>query len=118
MRRRGGLWLGGTHDDHHLSVGIVDVAHLITTHALVEGDLRRARAAAELALAVAPHEVTPQLDLAMIAQHEGNPTDATAFARDALNWRDDTGDGPFDPGARTDTILRAHRWLERREVVG
>jgi hypothetical protein len=118
LRRRGGLWLGQTHDDHHITVGIVDVAHLLTTHALAAGDLKRARAAAEIAHAVAPNEATPQLDLATIAEHEGRPAEAARIAREITDWNDHSGYGPIDPGERSDAILRAHRWLEPRSGVG
>ncbi|MEA5118973.1 MAG: LysM peptidoglycan-binding domain-containing protein [Propionicimonas sp.] len=112
LRRRGGLWLARSRDDQHLLVGIVDVAHLLTSHCLASGDLRRARAAAELARAVAPDEVTPQLDLAAVAGHDDRPDDATRIAGEAASWVDGTGDGPPDLSERADTILRAHHWLE------
>ncbi|MGB8384718.1 MAG: hypothetical protein WCG47_26335, partial [Dermatophilaceae bacterium] len=39
MREGGGAWLvGGDRLDHHLTHAIVDVAHLVTTHALAAGD--------------------------------------------------------------------------------
>lgn len=117
LRRRGGLWLAETRDDQHLLVGVVDVAHLLTTHALATGDLRRARAAAELARAVAPGEVTPQLDLAVMAEHEGSPDTADRIAREVTDWLDGTGEGPLDIGQRADTILRAHRRLEPKGRV-
>ncbi len=117
LRRRGGLWLAESRDDQHLLVGIIDVAHLLTTHALAAADLTRARAAAELAHAIAPHEVTPQLDLAVIAEHEGSPATADRIALEAVNWLDGTGEGPIDVGQRADTILRAHRRLERNGRV-
>lgn len=117
LRRRGGLWLAESRDDQHLLVAIVDVAHLVTSHALAAGDLKRARAAAELAHAVAPNEVTPQLDLAAIAEHEGSPDAADRIAREAIDWLDGTGEGPMDVGERADRILRAHRRLERKGRV-
>lgn len=113
LRRRGGLWLGRTHDDHHLVAGIMDVAHILTTHALATGDLKRARAATEIAQAVAPGDPTPRLDLARIAEHEGRPDEAARIAREIANWTDESGYGPIDPSERTTAILRAHGWLER-----
>jgi LysM repeat protein len=117
LRRRGGLWLADSRDDQHLLVAVVDVAHVLTTHAVAAGDLRRARAAAELAHAVAPYEATPQLDIAAITEHEGAPAEADRIARNAADWLDGTGDGPLDLSQRADTILRAHRWLDRRDRV-
>jgi hypothetical protein len=118
LRRRGGLWMAASRDDQHLLVAIVDVAHLLTTHALATGDLRRARAAAELAHAIAPAEVTPQVDLAVIAEHEGDPDAADQVAHDAFEWLDGTGEGPMDVGERADAILRAHHRLERKGRAG
>lgn len=118
LRRRGGLWLGRTHDDHHLVAGIIDVAHILATHAIVAGDLKRARAAIEIAQAVAPNDPTTQLDLARIADHEGRPDEAARIAREITEWNDHSGYGPIDTSERTNTILRAHRWLDRREQAG
>ena len=111
LRRRGGLWLAQTHDDHHLVAGVIDVAHILTTHALAAGDLRRARAATEIAQAVAPDDPTPHLDLARIADHEGHSAEAARIAREVTDWSDRSGYGPVDTSERADTILRAHRWL-------
>lgn len=118
LRRRGGLWLADSRDDQHLLLGIIDVAHLVSTHALSAGDFRRAQAAAELAHAVAPYEDTPQLDLAAIAEHKGAAPEADRIAREVSDWLDGTGEGPLDLSQRADTILRAHRWLERKDRAG
>lgn len=118
LRSRGGLWLANSRDDQHLLVGIIDIAHLLTTHALAGGDLQRARGAAELAHAVAPHEEVPRLDLAAIAEDEGSLAEAHRIAHEGGDWLDGTGDGPLDLSQRADAILRAHRWLERRDCVG
>ena len=118
LRRRGGLWLAQTHDDHHLVAGIIDVAHILTTHALATGELKRARAATEIAQAVAPDDPTPHLDLARIADHEGRPAEAARLAREVTDWTDQSGYGPIDTSERTNTILRAHRWLEHKDRVG
>ncbi|WP_300079323.1 hypothetical protein [Propioniciclava sp.] len=90
----------------------------MATQALAAGDLKRARGAAELAHAIAPYEETPQLDLAAIAKKEDRPADADRIARQVDDWLDGTGEGPLDLSQRADVILRAHRWLERRDRVG
>lgn len=118
LRSRGGLWLGHTHDNHHLVVGIVDVAHILTTRALATGDVKRARAATEIAQAIAPDDPTPHLDLARIADHEGRPAEAARIAREVTEWSDHSGFGPIDTSERTNAILRAHKWLEREGRVG
>ncbi|MCB0910006.1 MAG: LysM peptidoglycan-binding domain-containing protein [Propionibacteriaceae bacterium] len=118
LRSRGGLWLGHTHDNHHLVVGIVDVAHILTTRALAAGEVTRARAATEIAQAIAPDDPTPHLDLARIADHEGRPAEAARIAREVTEWSDHSGYGPIDTSERTNAILRAHKWLEHRDRVG
>lgn len=55
-----------------LLCAVVDVAHMVTTSALKDGDLGQARAAAELAAQAAPHEEIPRLDLAAVAAAEGH----------------------------------------------
>ena len=115
LRTRGGYWLADTRIDQHLLCGIVDVAHLIATIALGAGDLRQARAAAELAAMTAPHEATPQLDLAAVAAHEGDPQRAAEIARAMIAWRDGSVEGPVDLPGRAETILRSHRWLEQAD---
>ncbi len=118
LRRRGGLWLARTHDDHHLVAGIIDVAHILSTHALAAGDLKRARAATEIAEAVAPDDPTPHLDLARIADYEGRPAEAIRIAQEVADWTDRSGYGPIDTGERSNAILRAHRWLSNEDRAG
>lgn len=115
LRTRGGYWLADTRIDQHLLCGIVDVAHLIATIALGAGDLRQARAAAELAAMTAPHEATPQLDLAAVAAREGDPQRAAEIARAMIAWRDGSVEGPVDLPGRAKIILRSHRWLEQAD---
>ncbi|MBK8458802.1 MAG: hypothetical protein IPL43_00110 [Micropruina sp.] len=112
LRARGGAWLTNTRTDQHLLCGIVDVAHIVTTHALTNNNIRQARAAAELAALAAPDETTPRLDLAAIAAHEGRPEDAHHIAKAITNWRDTTTDTPAPLPERAETILKTHRWLE------
>ena len=104
--------------DRHLVAGIIDVAHVLTTHALATGDLKRARAATEIAQAVAPDDPTPHLDLPRITDHEGRPVEAARLAREVTDWTDRSGYGPIDISERTSAILRAHRCLEHKDRVG
>ena len=65
-------WLyDGDRLDHHLTCAIVDVAHLVITHALHEGDNDTARRSAETAVLAAPFEELPHLDLARVDQAAG-----------------------------------------------
>src|SRR5690606_1301490 len=68
----GWSWLiGGDRHDEHARVAVVDVAHIVTTRALADGDLTTARRAAETAAMAAPYEEIPRLDLAAVAAAEG-----------------------------------------------
>lgn len=112
LRIRGRAWLTDKRPDRYLLCAIVDVAHLVTSIALEAGDLRQARAAAELALLVAPDETMPALDLAAVAAKQGRDDEAAALARSVVDWRDGSGDAPIELPERAERILRTHRWLE------
>lgn len=111
-------WLTDTRPDQTLLCAIVDVAHLVTTVTLEVGNTRQARAAAELAILVAPDESTPALDLAAVAAREGRDDEAVALARSVVDWRDGSGDAPVEVPSRAERILRAHRWLEPKTRAG
>lgn len=112
IRAKGGTWLAESRIDQHLLCAIVDVAHTISTITLEQGDIKLARAAAELAALIAPDETTPQLDLAAIANHEGDAEGAARIARRVISDQRIEVD-PIDLPDRAEAILRAHRWLER-----
>src|ERR1035437_9492636 len=60
LRTGGWSWLhAGDRLDQHMLCAVVDVAHMVTTSAIKNGDLGQARAAAELAALAAPHEALP-----------------------------------------------------------
>jgi hypothetical protein len=110
MRARGGIWLAESREDQNLLCAVVDVAHVVSTIALGGGDVVQARAAAELAALTAPHEATPQLDLAAVAASEGDRGTTASIARSVVTWRDGAGD-PIDLPDRAAKILRAKQWL-------
>lgn len=106
---RNWTWLiDGDRIDQHIAVAIVDVAHIVTTHALAAGDLATARTAAETALAAAPDEDTPRLDLAAVAQAEGNHAEAQHIIRDDICDRTDDDGPPPELADRTQHVLQ-HR---------
>ena len=112
LRPGGWIWLyEGDRLDHHLICGIVDVAHLVTTHALAEGDLNTARAATQIATAAAPYEEIPRLDLAAVAGAAGHRQEAARILRDQVCNRSDDGDPPLELSERTEQILASHNWL-------
>ena len=102
----GWSWLiGGDRHDEHARVAIVDVAHIITTHALAAGDLPAARWAAETAAAAAPYEEIPRLDLAAVAAAEGDQDKAQRIIRDEIGNRSDDDLPPPDSSERTAQVL-------------
>jgi hypothetical protein len=112
LRPGGWTWLyEGDRLDHHLVCAIVDVAHLVTTHALAEGDLKTAREATKIATAAAPYEEIPRLDLAAIAAAAGHRQEAARILRDEVCNRSDDGNPPLELSERTEQILTAHDWL-------
>lgn len=111
LRTRGTVWLAANPVDHDLLCSIIDTAHIVSTIAIQTGDLRGARAAAELAVLIAPTDANV-MDLAKIAERAGDEAKAAAIARDVLGWRDAAGD-QVDVSQRNDAIVRTHRWLER-----
>ena len=112
LRPGGWTWLyEGDRLDHHLICGIVDVAHLVTTHALAEGDLNTARAATQIATSAAPYEEIPRLDLAAIAAAAGHRQEAARIVRDEVCNRSDDGHPPLELSERTEQILASHDWL-------
>lgn len=107
-REAGGGWawlVEGDRLNEHLAVAIVDVAHLVTTHALAAGDLTTARLAAETAAMAAPHEEIPRLDLAAVATAEGHHTEAKRIIRDDVCNRTDDDGPPPELSTRTRQIL-------------
>ena len=112
LRTRGAVWLASNSVDHELLCSIVDVAHIVSTIAIQTGDLRGARAAAELAVLVAPTDANPQMDLAKIAERTGDQAKAAAILRGVIARSDAAGD-QVDLSQRNDAILGTHRWLER-----
>jgi LysM repeat protein len=109
QRRAGGGWtwlVDGDRLDEHAVVAVVDVAHLVVTHALAAGDLAAARMAAETAAMAAPFEEIPRLDLAAVATAEGRHAEARRIIRDEIANRTDDDGAPPELVGRTEEILR------------
>ncbi|KAB7740346.1 LysM peptidoglycan-binding domain-containing protein [Nostocoides sp. F2B08] len=114
----GWAWLiGGDRHDEHLRVAIVDVAHIVTTHALAEGDLATARRAAQTARLAAPDEEIPRLDLAAVAAAAGQDTEARRIIRDEVCNRSDDDGAPMELPVRTAAVLR-ERAVFRQQRAG
>jgi LysM repeat protein len=112
LRTGGWSWLHeGDRLDQHMLCAVVDVAHMVTTSAIKNGDLGRARAAAELAALAAPHEEIPRLDLAAVAAAEGHEREAERVLREDVCDRSDDGQAPMELSERTESIIASHDWL-------
>jgi hypothetical protein len=112
LRTGGWSWLHeGDRLDQHMLCAVVDVAHMVTTSAIKNGDLGRARAAAELAALAAPHEEIPRLDLAAVAAAEGHEREAERVLREDVCDRSDDGQAPIELSERTESIIASHDWL-------
>ena len=118
LRRGGWAWLAsGDRVDLHMVCAIVDVAHIVTTHDLRNGNLTQARVAAEVAALAAPHEEIPALDLAAVASAEGHHGEAARLLQTQVCDRtDDTDAPPGDPPYRTQQILDRHKWLDHEKA--
>ena len=118
LRRGGWAWLAsGDRVDQHMVCAIVDVAHIVTTHDLHEGNHKEARKAAELAALTAPHEEIPALDLAAVASAEGHHREAIQLLQTQVCDRTDDPDTmPGDLPDRTQEILDRHPWLDREKA--
>ncbi|WP_404352215.1 LysM peptidoglycan-binding domain-containing protein [Phycicoccus jejuensis] len=120
-RLRDGGWSflsSGDRLDHHITCAIVDVAHLVTTFSLEAGDIRKARLAAETANLAAPYEEIPKLDLAAVADAEGDHAEADRILREDVCNRTDDDDAPPEISDRTRRIVAARAWRERTRKAG
>lgn len=116
LRKGGWYWLSeGDRLDQHMVCAVVDVAHLITTHSLRDGDLKSARLAAETAALAAPDEEIPRLDLAAVAAAEGHANEADRILRDEILNRTDDDGPPAELSERTQQIIAGKDWLKRSQ---
>ena len=104
-RNKGYGWLVDTPFDHYLTAAIVDVAHVVATHALTEGQPKLALWAAEKAIAAAPSEDKPRLDLARATQAMGDDVEAERYLRREVFNRTDDDRAPLDPSERTKQVV-------------
>lgn len=105
QRSKGYGWLVDTPVDHYATAAIVDVAHVYATHSLAEGQPRNALWAAAKAIAAAPSEDKPRLDLARAMKALGNDDEADRYLRDQVFNRSDDDRAPLDPSARTREVV-------------
>ncbi|MCA5893619.1 bacterial transcriptional activator domain-containing protein [Isoptericola sp. NEAU-Y5] len=99
----------GERFDQEFAAAIVDVAHLVATRSMRDGDLSTARRAAETALSASPYDETARLDLARIAELEGNHAEAAQIRGDGVFRRTDDYRPPLDPSERTLKVEASRR---------
>jgi hypothetical protein len=115
LREAGWSWLlDGERLDHVMTAAIVDVAHIVTVHALAVDDLELARFAAQAAYVAAPYDETARLDLIQVDHALGHHDEADRALRDDVLNRSDDGLGPVDLPERTATIVRQRAWTSAK----
>ena len=118
LRESGWAWLlEGDRIDQVMASAIVDVAHLVTTHALAAGDLDLARFAAETSCNAAPYDDIGRLDLVQVASLSGQSEDAERHLIDGVFNRSDDDLGPVDLPDRTARIVRQRAWSTRPQTT-
>ncbi|WP_244929243.1 LysM peptidoglycan-binding domain-containing protein [Nocardioides sp. W7] len=115
LRNGGWSWLlEGERLDHIMTSAIVDVSHVVTTHALSTGDLDLARFSAQVSLTAAPYDDIAQLDMIAVERASGHHAHADAQLRDDVLNRSDDELGPVDLPARTSAVVRDKAWTRKR----
>lgn len=108
LRPGGWTWLiDGDRTDQHMVCAVADVAHILVTHHLHNGDLEAAKRAATISIQADPESETARLDLACIMVQEGHSTSARQIVADALG-----DDAELDCTSRAAQILAAKDWLK------
>jgi nucleoid-associated protein YgaU len=112
QQRRGGYgWLAERPLHEHLTIGIVDVAHIVATQSLSAGAIDRARWACEIAIHACPFSDRPRLDLAAVKEAEGDTAGAERYIVDQVCNREDDDEPPVDLSDRTQAILDQRGWV-------
>lgn len=106
--------LDGDRWDHIMTSAIVDVGHVVTTHALAAGDNNLALWAAQVAYTAAPYDEVAQLDMIQAEKATGDHENADqALDEKIFNRRDDELP-PIDLPKRTAQIVDNKGWATRR----
>ncbi|WP_030485701.1 LysM peptidoglycan-binding domain-containing protein [Nocardioides aequoreus] len=106
LRKDGWGWLlEGDRLDHIMTAAIVDVGHIVTTHALATGDLELADFASNVALAASPYDEVANLDRVAVDRAIGNVNEADARMRNAVSNRSDDDYGPIQMPPRTTEVV-------------
>ncbi|MCR1785880.1 LysM peptidoglycan-binding domain-containing protein [Nocardioides carbamazepini] len=108
LRAEGWTWLlDGDRLDHIATCAVVDVAHIVTTHALAIEDLELARFSAETSHHAAPYDETGRLDLITVAAATGHTAAAERQITNGILLRTDDHLGPVELPERSAALLRS-----------
>ena len=110
LRKDGWGWLlEGDRLDHIMTAAIVDVGHIVTTHALAVGDLDLADFASNVALAASPYDEIATLDRVAVDRAMGDVEGADARLRNDVFNRSDDDYGPIQLPPRTAEVVEGKR---------
>ncbi|MFC5731530.1 MULTISPECIES: LysM peptidoglycan-binding domain-containing protein [Nocardioides] len=113
---RAGHWnwlLDGDRWDHIMTSAIVDVGHIVTTHALAARDTDLALWAAQVAYMASPYDEVAQLDMVQAEKAAGGHETANQdLSEKVFNRRDDELP-PIDVPPRTAQIVESKDWATR-----
>jgi hypothetical protein len=106
LRKDGWGWLlEGDRLDEIMTAAIVDVAHIVTTHALATSDLQLADFASAVAIAASPYDEIANLDRAEVDRARGDAERADARLRNGVYNRSDDDYGPIKLPPRTKDVI-------------
>ena len=110
LRKDGWGWLlEGDRLDHIMTAAIVDVGHIVTTHALAVGDLDLADFASNVALAASPYDEIATLDRIAVDRAMGDVDGANTRLRNGVTNRSDDDYGPIQMPPRTTEVVDGKR---------
>lgn len=106
LRKDGWGWLlESDRLDHIMAAAIVDVGHIVTSHALATNDLDLADFASNIALAASPYDEVAALDRVAVDRAMGHIDGADARLRDEITNRSDDDYGPIQLPPRTTQVV-------------
>ena len=110
LRKDGWGWLlEGDRLDHVMTAAIVDVGHIVTSHALATGDLELADFASNVALAASPYDEVANLDRVAVDRAMGDVEGAEGRIRNSIFNRSDDDYGPIQLPPRTADLIEPNK---------
>ncbi|MGY2702791.1 hypothetical protein [Nocardioides sp. HB32] len=106
--------LDGDRWDHIMTSAIVDVGHIVTTHALAAGDRGLALWAAQVAYTASPYDEIAQLDMIQAEKATGDDRKADQDLNDKVFNRRDDDLPPTDLPERTAQVVDDKNWGTHR----